>query len=197
MSYSRSDVQDVKLSAKHAALAFHDLQLTYLSGHMPADKHLAFDIALSCVNLAECAGDEMDSKQMARIYGAAAMQSRRDHSNLPVVSVGCLCSCVLCPTDGSCLVQHVLLSRMRKSCTALPADLQWLVTPDGQDFFFSADWSQMAPPSVLWTKQTEPGEFLLVVSVSFCMLVDHLACAHLHCHLAICLQRETYLVLLL
>jgi hypothetical protein len=48
---------------------------------------------------------------------------------------------------------------MRKSCTPLPADLQWLTTADGQDFFFSSDWSQMAPPSSLWTKQTEPGDF--------------------------------------
>jgi sterol regulatory element-binding transcription factor 1 len=136
----RSDIQDVRVSAKHAALAYHDLQLTYLYGHMPADKHVTFDIALSCVNMAECAGNEMDNEQLAQIYAATAMQSRKDHSNLPIVT-------------------HVLLSRMRKSCTPLPADLQWLTTADGQDFFFSSDWSQMAPPSSLWTKQTEPGDF--------------------------------------
>ncbi|XP_062513999.1 sterol regulatory element-binding protein 1-like isoform X2 [Corticium candelabrum] len=136
----RSDIQDMKTSAKHAALAYHDVQLAYLSGHMPADRHLAFHVALSSVNMAECAGNEIDCEQMARIYATAAIQLRRDHSNLPVVS-------------------HLLLSRMRKSCTALPADLHWLATPDGEDFFFSANWWQMAPPSHIWAKPTEPGNF--------------------------------------
>lgn len=49
---------------------------------------------------------------------------------------------------------------MRKSCTALPADLHWLATPDGEDFFFSANWWQMAPPSHIWAKPTEPGHCL-------------------------------------
>lgn len=83
----RSDIQDMKTSAKHAALAYHDVQLAYLSGHMPADRHLAFHVALSSVNMAECAGNEIDCEQMARIYATAAIQLRRDHSNLPVVSV--------------------------------------------------------------------------------------------------------------
>ncbi|CAM9508487.1 unnamed protein product [Bubo scandiacus] len=64
----------VRQSARDAAMAYHRLHQLHLAGKQAGGHLLAINLALSAVNLAECAGDAVSVAALAEIYVAAALR---------------------------------------------------------------------------------------------------------------------------
>uniref|UniRef100_A0A8C5TE66 Sterol regulatory element binding transcription factor 1 n=1 Tax=Malurus cyaneus samueli TaxID=2593467 RepID=A0A8C5TE66_9PASS len=64
----------VRQSARDAAMAYHRLHQLHLAGKQAGGHLLAINLALSAVNLAECAGDAISVAALAEIYVAAALR---------------------------------------------------------------------------------------------------------------------------
>ncbi|XP_019397489.1 PREDICTED: sterol regulatory element-binding protein 1 isoform X3 [Crocodylus porosus] len=118
---------DVRKSSRDAALVYHKLHQLHMTGKHAGGHLLAINMALSAVNLAECAGDTISVATLAEIYVAAALRIKTSlHRCFHFLSRPFLCS-----------ARQVSLSH---SGTVPPA-MQWLCHPLGHRFFVDGDWS--------------------------------------------------------
>ncbi|NWI33671.1 SRBP1 protein, partial [Sula dactylatra] len=93
---------------------------------------LAINLALSAVNLAECAGDAISVAALAEIYVAAALRVKASlHRCFHFLARPFLCS-----------ARRVALSHGG----AVPPAMQWLCHPLGHRFFVDGDWAVKGVP---------------------------------------------------
>uniref|UniRef100_A0A8C4Q340 Sterol regulatory element binding transcription factor 1 n=1 Tax=Eptatretus burgeri TaxID=7764 RepID=A0A8C4Q340_EPTBU len=145
---------DARAGARNAALtynALHRLTLTGIYGTL-----CGWYLALSAINLAECAGDAAPSGTLAQLYAMAAVQAR---TTLP----GCMQ-----------LVARYFLSRMRAAsmeCSPMVLhSLSWLCQPHGRDFLLRGNWSLGPKPrESLYSCSTAHG--VHNAAVLFCMVL--------------------------
>ncbi|NXC75627.1 SRBP1 protein, partial [Anhinga anhinga] len=150
----------VRQSARDAAMTYHRLHQLHLAGMaprrggdggtgsprpvpalspppVPAGKQagghlLAVNLALSAVNLAECAGDAISVAALAEIYVAAALRVKASlHRCFHFLARPFLCS-----------ARRVALSHGG----AVPPAMQWLCHPLGHRFFVDGDWAVKGVP---------------------------------------------------
>ncbi|XP_072205080.1 sterol regulatory element-binding protein 1 isoform X2 [Excalfactoria chinensis] len=117
----------VRQSARNAAMAYHRLHQLHLAGKQAGGHLLAINLALSAVNLAECAGDAVSVAALAEIYVAAALRIKASlHRCFHFLARPFLCS-----------ARRVALSHGG----AVPPAMQWLCHPLGHRFFVDGDWA--------------------------------------------------------
>ncbi|XP_064376167.1 sterol regulatory element-binding protein 1 isoform X2 [Dromaius novaehollandiae] len=123
----------VRQSARDAAMAYHRLHQLHLTGRHAGGHLLAVNLALSAVNLAECAGDAVSVAALAEIYVAAALRVKASlHRCFHFLARPFLCS-----------ARRVALSHSG----AVPPAMQWLCHPLGHRFFVDGDWVVKGAPS--------------------------------------------------
>uniref|UniRef100_A0A8C3IA00 Sterol regulatory element-binding protein 1 n=1 Tax=Chrysemys picta bellii TaxID=8478 RepID=A0A8C3IA00_CHRPI len=123
---------DVRKSARDAALVYHKLHQLHMTGKHVGGHLSGINMALSAVNLAECAGDTISVAMLAEIYVAAALRVKTSlHRHVHFLARPFLCS-----------ARQVSLSH---SGTVPPA-MQWLCHPVGHRFFVDGDWSLKGTP---------------------------------------------------
>lgn len=123
---------DARASARDAALAFHQLHQLHAVGKYPGGHLTAANLALSALNLAECAGDAVPVATLAEIYVAAALRVK---ASLP---------------RPMHFLTRFFLSSARQACLAqngaVPPALQWLCHPAGHRFFVDGNWAVSGCP---------------------------------------------------
>ncbi|XP_075035303.1 sterol regulatory element-binding protein 1 isoform X1 [Mixophyes fleayi] len=124
--------EDVRKSCREAALVYHRLHQLHMTGKHVGGHLSAINMALSAVNLADCAGNTISVATLAEIYVGAALRvkaslHRRFHF---------LARFFLCSARQVCLAQSV----------AIPPAMQWLCHPLGHRFFVDGDWSVRSSP---------------------------------------------------
>ncbi|KAM5151980.1 sterol regulatory element-binding protein 1 isoform 2-T2 [Mantella aurantiaca] len=123
---------DVRKSCREAALVYHRLHQLHMTGKHAGGHLSAVNMALSAVNLADCAGNTISVATLAEIYVGAALRvkaslHRRFHF---------LARFFLCSARQVCLAQSV----------TIPPAMQWLCHPLGHRFFVDGDWSVRSSP---------------------------------------------------
>lgn len=123
---------DARASARDAALAYHRLHQLHATGKYPGGHLTAANLALSALNLAECAGDAVAPATLADVYVAAALTVK---THLP---------------RALHFLTRFFLSSARQACLApsgsVPVAMQWLCHPVGHRFFVDGDWALCSPP---------------------------------------------------
>ncbi|XP_024420857.2 sterol regulatory element-binding protein 1 isoform X2 [Desmodus rotundus] len=123
---------DARTSAREAALVYHKLHQLHATGKYTGGHLTATSLALSAVNLAECAGDALSVATLAEIYVAAAMTVK---TSLP---------------RALHFLTRFFLRSARQACLAqsgsVPLAMQWLCHPVGHRFFVDGDWAVSSPP---------------------------------------------------
>ncbi|CAK6437600.1 unnamed protein product [Pipistrellus nathusii] len=123
---------DARASARDAALVYHRLHQLHATGKYPGGRLTAANLALSALNLAECAGDAVPAATLADVYVAAALTVK---THLP---------------RASHFLTRFFLSSARQACLAqggsVPGAMQWLCHPVGHRFFMDGDWALCSPP---------------------------------------------------
>ncbi|XP_043944870.1 sterol regulatory element-binding protein 1 [Protopterus annectens] len=66
--------EDARKSCRYAALVYHKLHQLHMTGRYGGSHLSAVNMALSAVNLAECAGDQISAAMLAEIYVGAALR---------------------------------------------------------------------------------------------------------------------------
>ncbi|CAM4630388.1 unnamed protein product [Caretta caretta] len=123
---------DVRKSARDAALVYHKLHQLHMTGKHVGGHLSGINMALSAVNLAECASNTVSVATLAEIYVAAALRVKTSlHRRVHFLARPFLCS-----------ARQVSLSH---SGTVPPA-MQWLCHPVGHRFFVDGDWSLKGTP---------------------------------------------------
>lgn len=123
---------DVRKSCREAALVYHRLHQLHMTGKHAGGHLSAINMALSAVNLADCAGNTLSVATLAEIYVGAALRvkaslHRRFHF---------LARFFLCSARQVCLAESV----------TIPPAMQWLCHPLGHRFFVDGDWSVRSSP---------------------------------------------------
>ncbi|XP_075686765.1 sterol regulatory element-binding protein 1 isoform X2 [Rhinoderma darwinii] len=123
---------DVRKSCREAALVYHRLHQLHMTGKHAGGHLSAINMALSAVNLADCAGNTISVATRAEVYVGAALRvkaslHRRFHF---------LARFFLCSAREVCLAQSV----------TIPPAMQWLCHPLGHRFFVDGDWSVRSSP---------------------------------------------------
>ncbi|XP_027480421.2 sterol regulatory element-binding protein 1 isoform X1 [Zalophus californianus] len=99
----------------------------YTGGHLTAA-----NLALSALNLAECAGDAVSVATLAEIYVAAALRVKTSFPR------------------ALHFLTRFFLSSARQACLAqsgsVPLAMQWLCHPVGHRFFVDGDWAVCSTP---------------------------------------------------
>ncbi|XP_067162425.1 sterol regulatory element-binding protein 1 isoform X2 [Apteryx mantelli] len=144
----------VRQSARDAALAYHRLHQLHLTGKHAGGHLLAVNLALSAVNLAECAGDAVSVATLAEIYVAAALRVKASlHRCFHFLARPFLCS-----------ARRVALSHSG----AVPPAMQWLCHPLGHRFFVDGDWVvKGAPRESVYSSAGNPVDPLAQVTQLF------------------------------
>ncbi|NXK12011.1 SRBP1 protein, partial [Herpetotheres cachinnans] len=134
----------VQQSARDAAMAYHRLHQLHLAGKQAGGHLLAINLALSAVNLAECAGDAVSVAALAEIYVAAALRVKASlHRCFHFLARPFLCS-----------ARRVALSHGG----AVPPAMQWLCHPLGHRFFVDGDWAVKGiPRETIYSSAGNPG----------------------------------------
>ncbi|XP_018094813.1 sterol regulatory element-binding protein 1 isoform X2 [Xenopus laevis] len=123
---------DVRKSCRDAALVYHRLHQLQMTGKHVGGHLSAVNMALSAVNLADCAGNAISVATLAEIYVGAALRvkaslHRRFH-----------------------FLARFFLSSARQVCLAqsvtIPPAMQWLCHPLGHRFFVDGDWTVRSSP---------------------------------------------------
>nr|XP_008510528.1 PREDICTED: sterol regulatory element-binding protein 1-like [Equus przewalskii] len=114
----------------------------------------AASLALSAVNLGECAGDAVSTATLAEIYVAAALRVK---TSLP---------------RALHFLTGIFLSGARQACLAqsgsVPLAMQWLCHPVGHRFFVDGDWAVCgAPRESLYSVAGNPVDPLAQVTQLF------------------------------
>ncbi|KAG8433354.1 hypothetical protein GDO86_017581 [Hymenochirus boettgeri] len=118
---------DVRKSCKEAALVYHRLHQLQMTGKHVGGHLSAINMALSAVNLADCAGNTISESTLAEIYVGSALRVKASlHSRFHFLARFFLCS-----ARQVCLAQSV----------TIPPAMQWLCHPLGHRFFVDGDWS--------------------------------------------------------
>ncbi|XP_069840352.1 sterol regulatory element-binding protein 1 isoform X3 [Dendropsophus ebraccatus] len=123
---------DVRKSCREAALVYHRLHQLHMTGKHAGGHLSAINMALSAVNLADCAGNTLSVATLAEIYVGAALRvkaslHRRFHF---------LARFFLCSARQVCLAESV----------TIPPAMQWLCHPLGHRFFVDGDWTVRSSP---------------------------------------------------
>lgn len=123
---------DVCASARDAALVYHKLHQLHTMGKYSGGHLAAANLALSALNLAECAGDSVPVATLAEIYVAAALRVK---TSFPWALR---------------FLTRFFLSNARQVCLAqsgtVPLAMQWLCHPVGHRFFVDGDWAVCSFP---------------------------------------------------
>ncbi|OWF55632.1 sterol regulatory element-binding protein 1-like [Mizuhopecten yessoensis] len=118
--------EDVKTSARDAAMVYHKLNQIHLTGHVPGSNIWGLNLTLCAVNMAEAAGRNITVAQKAEIYATAAV---RLQATLPW---------------NLLFLRRYFLRQARKVCSGngdqIPAKMQWLCHPEGHVFFVQGSW---------------------------------------------------------
>ncbi|XP_077019488.1 sterol regulatory element-binding protein 1 isoform X4 [Tamandua tetradactyla] len=118
---------DARASARDAALAYHQLHQLHAVGKGAGGHLAAINLALSALNLAECAGAALPMAMLAEIHVAAALRVK---ASLPGVLH---------------FLARPFLRGARQACLAhsgsAPLAMQWLCHPVGHRFFVDGDWT--------------------------------------------------------
>ncbi|NXI42418.1 SRBP1 protein, partial [Galbula dea] len=144
----------VRQSARDAAMAYHRLHQLHLAGKQAGGHLLAINLALSAVNLAECAGDAISVAALAEIYVAAALRVKASlHRCFHFLARPFLCS-----------ARRVALSHGG----AVPPAMQWLCHPLGHRFFVDGDWAvKGVPRETIYSSAGNPVDPLAQVTQLF------------------------------
>ncbi|NXN27620.1 SRBP1 protein, partial [Nycticryphes semicollaris] len=144
----------VRQSACNAAMAYHRLHQLHLAGKQAGGHLLAISLALSAVNLAECAGDAVSVASLAEIYVAAALRVKASlHRCFHFLARPFLCS-----------ARRVALSHGG----AVPPAMQWLCHPLGHRFFVDGDWAvKGVPRETIYSSAGNPVDPLAQVTQLF------------------------------
>ncbi|XP_033908265.3 sterol regulatory element-binding protein 1-like isoform X2 [Acipenser ruthenus] len=123
---------DVRKSSRDAALVYHRLHQLHMTGKLGGSHLAAINMALSAVNLAECAGDALSVATLSEIYVSAALRIK---TSLP---------------RGLHYISRFFLSSARQVCLSpsgtVPPAMQWLCHPLGHRFFVDGDWAVRSTP---------------------------------------------------
>ncbi|KAG7334955.1 hypothetical protein KOW79_001551 [Hemibagrus wyckioides] len=124
--------EDARKSSRDAALVYHRLHQLHMTGKLGGSHLFALHMALSAVNLAECAGDCLSVATLAEIYVSAALRVKTSLPRLLHIT------------------SRGFLSRARQACLSpsgsVPPAMQWLCHPLGHRFFVDGDWSVRSTP---------------------------------------------------
>ncbi|XP_060749269.1 sterol regulatory element-binding protein 1 isoform X4 [Tachysurus vachellii] len=124
--------EDARKSSRDAALVYHRLHQLHMTGKLGGSHLFAMHMALSAVNLAECAGDCLSVATLAEIYVSAALRVKTSLPRLLHIT------------------SRGFLSRARQACLSpsgsVPPAMQWLCHPLGHRFFVDGDWSVRSTP---------------------------------------------------
>ncbi|XP_054068887.1 sterol regulatory element-binding protein 1 isoform X2 [Rissa tridactyla] len=144
----------VRQSARDAAMTYHRLHQLHLAGKQAGGHLLAINLALSAVNLAECAGDAVSVAALAEIYVAAALRVKASlHRCFHFLARPFLCS-----------ARRVALSHGG----AVPPAMQWLCHPLGHRFFVDGDWAvKGVPRETIYSSAGNPVDPLAQVTQLF------------------------------
>ncbi|KAJ8297991.1 hypothetical protein KUTeg_024522 [Tegillarca granosa] len=106
---------DVKNSAKDAAIVYHQLNQIHMTGHIPGSNLMGLNLGLCSVNMAEAAGTAIPLQLLAEIYATAAMRFQK--------------------TSMLSFFGRYFLSRARRMCAKssgqIPPRMQWLCHSEG------------------------------------------------------------------
>uniref|UniRef100_UPI00398E4E63 sterol regulatory element-binding protein 1 isoform X2 n=1 Tax=Pristiophorus japonicus TaxID=55135 RepID=UPI00398E4E63 len=156
---------DMRKSTRDAALVYHKLQQLHMTGKLGGSHLSAINMALSAVNLAECAGDAVSVATMAEMYVAAAIRIKTSlHRRLHFMT-------------------RFFLSSARQICLSqsgtIPLAMKWLCHPLGHRFFVDEDWSvKSAPKDGIYSVTGNPVDPLAQVTQAF---REHLLEKALYC----------------
>ncbi|XP_015242997.1 PREDICTED: sterol regulatory element-binding protein 1 [Cyprinodon variegatus] len=124
--------EDACKSSRDAALVYHRLHQLHMTGKLNGSHLSAVHIALSAVNLAECAGSCLPVACLAEVYVSAALRVK---ASLPRILH---------------FTSRVFLSSARQACLSssgcVPPAMQWLCHPLGHRFFVDGDWAIRSTP---------------------------------------------------
>ncbi|KAM9457495.1 sterol regulatory element-binding protein 1 isoform 2-T2 [Clarias gariepinus] len=124
--------EDARKSSRDAALVYHRLHQLHMTGKLGGSHLFALHMALSAVNLAECARDCLSVATLAEIYVSAALRVKTSLPRLLHIT------------------SRGFLSRARQACLSpsgsVPPAMQWLCHPLGHRFFVDGDWSVRSIP---------------------------------------------------
>ncbi|XP_036924640.1 sterol regulatory element-binding protein 1 isoform X5 [Sturnira hondurensis] len=145
---------DARTSAREAALVYHKLYQLHAMGKYTGGHLTAASLALSAVNLAECAGDTLSVAMLAEIYVAAALTVK---TSLPR-TLHFLTRFFLRSARQACLAQS----------GSVPLAMQWLCHPVGHRFFVDGDWAVSSlPRESLYSSAGNPVDPLAQVTQLF------------------------------
>ncbi|XP_062388234.1 sterol regulatory element-binding protein 1 isoform X3 [Sardina pilchardus] len=132
LRHDRPLQEDARKSSRDAALVYHRLHQLHMTGKLCGSHLEAIHMALSAVNLAECAGDCLPVATLAEIYVSAALRVK---ASLPRILH---------------FTSRVFLSSARLACLSpsgsVPPAMQWLCHPLGHRFFVDGDWTVRSSP---------------------------------------------------
>ncbi|XP_076467423.1 sterol regulatory element-binding protein 1-like [Babylonia areolata] len=132
---SKIQPAEVKESARDAALAYHMLNQLHLTGHQKGSALWGLNLALCAVNMGETAKETIPRWLLAEIYATSALQAK---AALP---------------DWLQFVARYFLSRARRVCARdgdqVPPSIQWLLHPEGHNFFVLSKPVDTSSPSIL------------------------------------------------
>ncbi|XP_077591347.1 sterol regulatory element-binding protein 1 isoform X1 [Stigmatopora nigra] len=124
--------EDACKSSRDAALVYHRLHQLHMTGKLNGSALSAVHMALSAVNLAECAGSCLPVASLAEVYVSAALRVK---ASLPRILH---------------FTSRVFLSSARQACLSsigsVPPAMQWLCHPLGHRFFVDGDWAIRSVP---------------------------------------------------
>ncbi|XP_064172533.1 sterol regulatory element-binding protein 1 [Anguilla rostrata] len=124
--------EDARKSSRDAALVYHRLHQLHMTGKLCGSHLSAVHMALSAVNLAECAADSLPVATLAEIYVSAALRVK---ASLP---------------RALHFIARVFLGSARQACLSpsgsVPPAMQWLCHPLGHRFFVDGDWAVRSTP---------------------------------------------------
>ncbi|KAM9844018.1 sterol regulatory element-binding protein 1 [Aulostomus maculatus] len=124
--------EDACRSSRDAALVYHRLHQLHMTGKLNGSHLSAVHMALSAVNLAECAGSCLPVATLAEVYVSAALRVK---ASLPRILH---------------FTSRVFLSSARQACLSssgsVPPAMQWLCHPLGHRFFVDGDWAIRSIP---------------------------------------------------
>ncbi|XP_073090805.1 sterol regulatory element-binding protein 1 isoform X5 [Manis javanica] len=145
---------DAHASARDAALVYHKLHQLHTTGKYTGGHLSATNLALSALNLAECAGDAVSVATLAEINVAAALRVK---TSLP---------------RALHFLTRFFLSGARQACLAqsgaVPLAMQWICHPVGHRFFVDGDWAVCsAPRESLYSLARNPVDPLAQVTQLF------------------------------
>ncbi|NXI21541.1 SRBP1 protein, partial [Sterrhoptilus dennistouni] len=131
-----------------------ELPVPIPTGKQAGGHLLAINLALSAVNLAECAGDAISVAALAEIYVAAALRIKASlHRCFHFLARPFLCS-----------ARRVALSHGG----AVPPAMQWLCHPLGHRFFVDGDWAvKGVPRETIYSSAGNPVDPLAQVTQLF------------------------------